>query len=91
MKCKHTEFKSMTKVTRLVDEHELAFPDKVKPNGLAIEVTVNCIQCGAPVYFTGMGMGVAFCGARMSFDNKEARLSATMDEPAHLKGAKNGD
>ncbi len=66
--CEHTRFRSQAGVTRLTDEDG-------KVVGYAVELTVNCDECGRPFLFKGLPLGMSLeSGAFMSFDRAEARF-----------------
>ena len=79
--CKHLNFLSKADCERMVEEHELvALPDKVKPQTVQVSLTIECLDCGAPLRFLGLRPGLNFQGAACSLDGLEARLACVIIE-----------
>jgi hypothetical protein len=43
--------------------------------GFMADVRIECAQCGRPMQFLGLPLGVNLAGATMSADGQEARLA----------------
>lgn len=64
MDCKHESFNANVAVARLEDTGRFM-----------ADVKINCIQCGIPMQFLGLDVGVNYDGARINVDGTEARLA----------------
>ena len=62
--CEHKEFKSTVKINRFTDRPEMS-----------AEISINCADCGEPMQFIGLPIGLALRGAAVSPDGVEARLA----------------
>lgn len=66
--CRHEAFATTAKITRVTDH------DGGEVKNFALELTVQCDQCGIPFVFKGLQAGMAFSSPRVSALGEEARL-----------------
>jgi hypothetical protein len=64
MACRHPNFTASVNVNRLED-----------CGRFTAEVTISCQECGVPMKFLGLGLGLDLNGAAVSPDGTEARLA----------------
>lgn len=69
MSCPHTEFEARAAVGRVVDDET-----QTTLQNLTIDLSVVCLQCGVPVQFYGLPLGVSTHMPTLSVDGLEARL-----------------
>lgn len=62
--CNHENFEAQVDVNRFVDIGRFA-----------VDVRVNCVDCGIPFRFLGLPGGLRLEGAAVSVDGTEARLA----------------
>lgn len=73
LNCPHEDFKMQANVSRLLDDHTRVFTGR-----LYVEVTGECLACGAHISFQGMPGGLDPSQPSISVDGREARLPATI-------------
>ncbi len=62
--CEHKDFKANVNVNRLEDSGKFM-----------ADVMINCVECGAPMAFIGLPLGVNLNGACSSLDGIEGRFA----------------
>lgn len=69
MSCKHEEFLADVDVNRLQEGE--GGPVK----HFCADIRIKCVQCGVPLRFLGLPLGLDLNGAAVSVDGTEARLA----------------
>ncbi len=64
MTCPHEHFESTVNVNRLVDIGRFT-----------AEIKIRCVDCGAPMRFLGLPLGLDLNGAAVSVDGTEGRFA----------------
>ncbi len=67
--CDHVNFFAKVNVVRMhADE------DKSKIVGHFADITINCSECGVPMQFIGVNVGISFIGPATNLEATELRI-----------------
>lgn len=69
--CEHLEFAVHADVNRLTAS------DGGSVSGYAVDITINCAECGLPFAWRGLPFGLSPMEPRLSFDGLELRAPIT--------------